>query len=370
MGPIKTKGTFTRFLASAGLKKLSLEQLKNGILKGAFVPRELGVDETNAGFALHGDELSTAFDLLNTCVGGYAVFSMRIDRLNIDRTVLKMRINHRLAGAEGLSLAERTSIKEGVLDEMAANAYPTSRIHTVILDRENGQVFFSGSSLGDQDVFREMFQKCFGIKLQAANFALLALRTLGEDEFERVLDNPSAEYHDEALEIHPEFEDSLEGRLGSSFLTTVLYWSATSGELDGMTFQFIAEDPISFSGETLGARNVTLKGGVVNRSAELKAALKMGKRVSDMRITFANNDIGEDIPMIVSLDKQNAKFSRFSLGKPYVHDQYGKTLETLGRLSLLAEMVDELFQRYLEIRYQGPKWEENRKAAIRWIENL
>ena len=378
MGPIKRSGSLTRFFPRKSLDKtLSLEALKDAVLKGAFVERSLDIGETNPGWALHGNEMSTKFDLLNTYIAGYAIFSLRIDRLHIDQTVMKMRFNSMLASYDGpVSVAERAEIKEAVLKQMAGESQLTSKIHTVIVDKKGEQVFFSGSSDSDKDTFYQLFSKCFGIDLLEANAPHMAFKELGDDgDFDKVLDDPASDFHGLELEIHPEFEDGLEGKLGSSFLTWLFYKANTSGEIDGLDFQFMAEDPISFAGESLGTKKVTLSGGLISKSLEMKAALGSGKRVSEMKLTMAqtistDDDEREDVNVSVCLDKTQMKFSKYKIPKPGVHDQYGKTIECLEALTGIAGMVDELFAEFIRIRYTSGEWEQERGKAIQWIESL
>ena len=72
------------------------------------------------------------------------------------------------------------------------------------------------------DGFCQLFYECFHVQLIDADYATIAHRLLDHDEkFEGLLAKPSLELVED-LELHPDFEDSPEIRLGSAFLNLVL----------------------------------------------------------------------------------------------------------------------------------------------------
>lgn len=352
-----------------------IDRLKQNI----FSEKKLISDEENLGWTVLGNELSTDFSLENTIYGKYILFSLRRDYLKIPSTLLQLHLKHRIherlkeIETDTISQKQKVEIKEEVLEHLLSQTPPHLQIAQVVIDTAKSEVFITSTSDKMNESFELLFQKTFELDLFAANFMSSAQKLLDAECFEQVLDDPSMILIKD-LEVHPEFEDSPEGKLGASFLTWLLYiiqqgdgtWNCKSlGEIG-----ILMEELLVLEGEALGSRQTQLKKGVINRCAELITALKVGKFVSKAYCQLARDNGSEEAETwTFTIHKHTYDLTSLKVPKYSEGNQAARMIGRLNYISESFEIIDELFNSYLEHRYIK-NWKKTEEDMQNWIQNL
>lgn len=374
--------TLRRFFVKGKCKPSSDESWVNNIKEHAFVGRELELDEENIGWAVFGDELATDFSIGNTVYGKFVVFSLRRDSIKVPSSLVnlhvKSRVKERMKNEEMETMGkkQRTEIKEEVVQELVEKTPQQIQIVQVMIDTARGEVYLSSTSDKIHELFEMQFLKSFDLNLQTGDFLSSAHQMVDESAFERVMDDPGISVGD-PIEIHPEFEDSLEGKLGAGFLTWILFtlqtgdgtWqSKTQGEV-GLTLH----EYLLLEGEALGSKQMLLKKGVLSRCAELATSLNIGKLVSKIRLMAARDGGSEENneTEVWSFVVDKLHFDISSLKVPKVNEgsDAAKMLARFNYMIDMVELMEDLFEKFLEIRY-GSAWESVESEMSQWVKDL
>ena len=345
----------------------------------AFADRKLGPDEENHGWAILGNELSTNFNLDNTVNGKFVTFSLRKDTKRIQRTMLNLKVKERILErmkemeTDTLPQKQKVEIKAEIIEELNKSTEASLQIVQVIVDTARKEVFVTCTSDKLIESFITLFDKTFNVKLLEANSMACAENLLEADVFEKILDKPGIELID-GLEVHPDFENSPEAKLGSGFLTWLFYYlQAGDGHWKGPhvgEFGILMEDYLLFEGEALGTKQTLLKKGLVNQCAELATVLRIGKQIAKAKLTLAREN-GTEATEVWSFMINNMKFDLSSLKVPKFSDG-NSAARTLGRYNYLIEafeILDDLYLHYLELRYSR-KWPAALTEIRNWIKLL
>jgi hypothetical protein len=374
--------TLRRFFVKGKCKPSSDPSWVENIKANEFVGRELDLDDENMGWAVFGEELATDFDMANTIYGKFVVFSLRRDSIKVPSSLVnlhvKSRVKERMRSEELESLGkkQRTEIKEEVIEELVEKTPTQIQVVQVMIDTVRGEVFLSSTSDKVHELFEIQFLKSFDLNLQTGDFLSTAHQMVDEATFERVMDEPGISVGD-PIEIHPEFEDSLEGKLGAGFLTWILYtlqtgdgtWvSKSQGEV-GLTLH----EYLLLEGEALGSKQMLLKKGVLSRCAELATSLNIGKLVSKIRLMAARDGGTEENneTEVWSFVVDKLHFDISSLKVPKVNEG-SDVARMLGRFNYMIDMVElmeDLFEKFLAIRY-GSEWEKLEGEMSQWVKDL
>ena len=371
--------TLRRFFLDQKAKPSSDVSWLDALNKEAFEHKKLSLDDESLGWAVYGNELETKFSIENVARGKYVLISLRHETLKLSSSLVNLHLNKRFSDrmkeleSQSLGKSQRDEIKQDVIDSLMGSATTTTTTTQCFVDTARGEVFVASSSTKILELFQMLFQRSFGYKLFDANPMAVAERLLGDEMVDRVLESPQYEisYIDPA-NINPDASpDGLESRLGSGFLTWLVYelyaegygWDTSRHGALGV----IVNQSISLEGISAGAKRTSLRKGAPDRSAEFASALRVGKQVSKVALYLARErEGGEDIWKF-TLDKST--FTMASLSVPKVLEGDIPTRQ-LGRLDLLVEsfeMLDERFQTFLELRY-GPDWKTEPMAA--WMNSM
>ncbi|MBF0197033.1 MAG: recombination-associated protein RdgC [Planctomycetes bacterium] len=385
--------TLRRYYMQSPCKASSDPSWVQSLRENAFIERQLGMDEENMGWAVFANELSTDFAIESTAYGKYILLSFRRETVKVQRTLLnlhvKARVKERLKELESetLSQKQKTEIKEEVSAELLENAQANLQVIQVLVDTARKEVYLSTTSDKSCESFEVLFLKTFNIKLLEANFMATSQKIVEDQIFEDILDGPGIRLGPE-FDIHPDFEDTSEGKLGSAFLTWLLYilqtgdgtWKSKSlGE-----FGMILNEYLLLEGEALGSKQMLLKKGVLGRCAELATSLKVGKLVSKIRVQVARGDDGSTPAPEGGEDREPASeaeewafvvdklnFDLASLKVPKYNDG-SEAARVIGRMGYIVEafeIMDELFETFLDIRY-GKSWNSVHKKMTNWVVEL
>lgn len=378
-GSVTLRRFFVKGRCSPSSNPEWIEQLK----ENAFVGRELELEDENLGWAVFGEELSTEFSLENTVVGKFIVFSLRRDSIKVPSSLvnlhLKSRIKEKMRSeeTESLSKKQRAELKEEVVEQLMEKTPTQIQIVQILLDTAKSEVFVASTSDKVLELFEGLFSKSFDLNLQNADFLSTAHQMVGDELFEKVMDDPGICVGN-PIEIHPEFEDSMEGKLGAAFLTWMLFTLQTGdgvckskrqGEM-GLTLH----EYLMLEGEALGSKQMLLKKGVVSRCAELAISLNIGKQVSKLRIMSARDgaDTEENPEAEVwtyVLDKIHFDMASLKVPKSEEGADIAKTLARFNYIVDAFELMEDMLEQYLEQRYSN-EWSTLQEEMSSWIRGL
>jgi hypothetical protein len=352
--------------------------------ENAFVGKELGLEEENLGWAVFGEELATDFSIENTVYGKFVLFSLRRDSIKVPSSLvnlhLKSRLKERMRSeeVEVIGKKQRGEIKEEIIEELMAKTPTQIQVIQIMIDTARAEVFISSTSDKVLELFEGLFNKSFDLNLSKADFLSTAHQMLEEETFQKVMDDPGISVGD-PFEVHPEFEDCMEGRLGASFLTWMLYLLQTGGSFKSKRqgeMGLVLNEYLLLEGEALGSKQVLLKKGALSRCAELAISLNIGKLVSKIRIETARDGVATDSEENVDMEKWNfmvdkLNFDLSSLKVPK-HSEGTEVARMLARFNGIIdafELMEDLFEHFLELRY-GQNWEHLTDELRQWVKDL
>ena len=363
MGIKKGGSTIRRFYSTDKLPASSDREWTLKLINAKFEDRILKGNENNSGISVFGNELSTNFTSDNAVFGKFILFSVRVDTLKIRNKILDLQVNQivgmRTADGSLMSSKVRNSIREEVLEQDNGVTMLDIDVANVFIDCAKGDVYTNTTSVAIMDEIEYILQNKMGIHVHMAEPFAVVTRNFDTDFVDKALDTPHFNVID--CEIHPDYEDSEEGKLGSSFLTWLLYYlNVGDGMFNHMGITFL--DTLSLEGEAMGSKQASLKKGAISNCVELIAALKVGKTVSSCKLLIAESDGNKKKEYEFTIDKSTLTLSGCKVPK-------GTLLERLLSFVNCYETIDELFEYYLNTRYSRD-W-TNEKIKIKdWIENL
>ena len=376
--------TLRRFFIKGTCKPSSspvwVEQLK----ENAFVGKELGLEEENIGWAVFGEELATDFNLSNTVYGKFILFSLRRDSIKVPSSLvnlhLKSRIKERMRNdeLEQIGKKQRGEIKEEIIEELMAKMPTQIQVIQVMIDTARNEIFIASTSDKVLELFEGLFAKSFDLNLSKADFLSTAHQMLEEKTFSSVMDDPGISIGD-PFEVHPEFEDSLEGRLGASFLTWILFLLQTGGNYKSKRqgeMGIVLNEYLLLEGEALGSKQMLLKKGALSRCAELAISLNIGKLVSKIRLETVRDGISKDSEENVDMEKWNFVVDKlhFDLAslkvpKPSEGTEVARMLARFNNIIDAFELMEDLFENFLELRY-GKNADKLQDEMREWVNDL
>jgi hypothetical protein len=383
-GSITLRRFFIKGRSKASSDPLWIENLN----ANAFEGKKLGPEEDNFGWAVLGNELNTVFNIENTINGKFITFSLRRDNKKIQRTLLNLRVKERIlermkeSETDTLPQQQKAEIRAEVIDELSKETVPNIQIIQIVVDTARKEVYATCTSDKLVETFITLYDKTFNVTLLEANSVSSAQNLVEPDVFEEMLDNPGIELV-KGLEVHPEFENGPESKLGCGFLTWLFFYlqhgdNTWKGSNVG-EFGIVVDDYLLFEGEALGTKQTLLNKGRVTNCAELGTVLRIGKQVAKVKLQFARGEIiikedEEDDKHMRDIENwsftiDKAKFDLSALKVPKFSEG-NRAARTLGRLNYLVEafeILDDLFLTYLELRY-SKKWASTIKEIRNWIQ--
>jgi hypothetical protein len=374
-GAVTLRRLYIRGRVKASSDPIWMENLK----LHAFTEHKLGPEEENKGWAVSGNELHTDFNLTNTVFGKFIVLSLRKDTKRIQRTMLNLKLKERIRlrmiemETDKLPAKQKSELKTEVIDELNKSTPANIQIVQVIVDPSRKEVYVSSTNEKLVSEFSVLFEKSFEVRLEQAHPKACAHKLLDKETFEKVEDRPGIEIV-ENLELHPDFENSQEEKLGAAFLTWLFYYLRSGdGRWKGANvgeFGIHINDYLLFEGEALGTKQTLLKQGPVASSAELATVLRIGKQISKASLHFAREDgTQENENWIFYINKANFDLSSLKVPK---YNEGNQATRTLGRFNYLVEsfqIIDDLFLSFLELRYSN-KWSSAVKEIRSWVKLL
>lgn len=248
-------------------------------------------DEPQVGWVTGRHLLDTNIDETTVVRGGAYCLALRQAIRKIPASLLNalcMREEQALLnanpGRDYVSRKDKKRIREEVTEKHVGKMPPAISGIPMVLDPHSKLLFLGTSSQTQIDLFVDKFYRA--VKLEPIQYtpALILDR-----EFHLT---PSAV---PSLEVSGNPNASAEPVIGRDFLTWLLYYCETDGKITVGANEINAfiEDPLLFAGdgEDLGSAEASIKkGSSPIRSAEVKAALSVGKKLRKAKISLARDD--------------------------------------------------------------------------------
>lgn len=152
------------------------ESILKGLSKGriASIDVDLGHDRA-CGFSVFDDPLDNEFTAEKVFFDPLVVFCLRIDKLTLPATTLRLYVRSRVsealaaAGRSMMPRAEREEIAEQVRGELLRRTLPTISAYEVVWDTSTGRVRLYTSSQTANEEFTGRFKENLGVGLTPLN---------------------------------------------------------------------------------------------------------------------------------------------------------------------------------------------------------
>jgi len=346
-----------------------------------FVPCEL-TDEDVARFAAHTlpPLTSLAEDEIHGWVAGRHLLDRHITEdtawlggyLRLTLTQAKKKIPNSLLQAECaveeiavmqaegkgyLNQNRRREIKAGVQERLLPEMPPQLKGIDMVYDPRSRILYCSATSEKQFDAFVLNFLQTIGFAPEPAVPETMAFQLEGLNA-----ENWPPVSFSETLD-----DGAVDGTLGREFLMWLWYASERQGGTvqipDLGEFAFMVEGPLTFVMEGKGAHEIVLKKGEPIFSAETRAALFSGKKLSKAKLTFAR---GEEL-WSFELDADEFVFRGMKLPQTEAFDRITKFQERMIFLDTFRQVFFHLFRQFLRLRNSSSDWEETKSAMRRWV---
>jgi DNA recombination-dependent growth factor C len=369
--------TLRRFYTSKSLPHRSnsiwLDKLKEFCIMDA----ELEQDMENEGWAVLGNELSTEFTEKNTIVGPYIIFSYRCDThrvaMNVVELHLKSQISLDAENSEVINRQKENDMKDDIIRDLLSQTLPSIEIAGVLVDTHNGVIYYTSGSDRLIDKLCLLFLYTFDISLIEATYETSAARLLDDEDLAASLMTQPGTLLVEDLQLHPDYMENPDSRMGSSFLTWFFYFLQSSESLwvsENIDEIFIqVESELSLAGETFGSREVTIKKGDINNCKELVAAFSAGKRISKLRFLFYRGSEEDGESWTFSIDKKSYAMLSLKVPKPEAVDTFGLKIERFDSICEIHEIIDDIFLDYLNLK-TSKGWSDIENDMRIWLREL
>lgn len=300
----------------------------------------------------------------NVMLGRYPFFSLRVASRKVPAALLKSECRMRELQyiheqqLNRIPAKKRKEIREDVMRMRIAQMPPTIAGYQVAIDRVNGICWFGSASGKMQKIFMELFQKTFDMELEPVTISDILYRKL----------------HKMPADLIPlTYGDGNNADLdypGRDFLTWLWYHSEANlgGEISvdrGAPASTALEGPLSLISpvEGKGAGEISVKKGLPTKSVEVKAALKVGKKLKKAKIMMQKDD-----PYTFVLDADKFAFSGVVLPEGDSLAEAERFDDRMERLFILFTVMETYFAEYAKIMTDERQAKNLSAEMNRWIE--
>jgi hypothetical protein len=357
------------FQGSLNLKRLNItsncpstnsEVWINGLKTECFKNIELKEDDVNIGFAPCAMELYPQFTSTNAVYGKFIVASLRIDSLKCPTAKAKMMLNSRIElrcqneERDFLSKDEIKEMKEEIMEELASQTKPETKIIELAIDTQDRVIFTTASSEKDMTHLRTMLKSAFDVDTEIMTPTSLC-QHIDPITFNDVIESLPLQFggFDESCDDEDIDNDSKEG---SSFLTWLFHLIHHRQEEEHLFDEvgIIVDEEMVVKGSHPNLKEATFKRGNLPQCAELTSAFSGGKNISKMKLLLAS---GQEQ---WSFSIENSKLGINGLKLPQsTNDGDSRHHNRLLRLLAISDLyiiLDRLFSMYLNERYNQSGW--------------
>jgi recombination associated protein RdgC len=357
MGFLKGTVTFSSFRVigedQAGFNTFFDGQIK----KFAFPDFATQGQETIWGWTDIADHLDTKFAGATYAVGGYLLFSLRMDRKVTPPALLRIkcleaeRDIRQERNMKRLSKALREEIREGVFNDLVKKMPPIPAFFEICWNPQDKRLYFSGLADKVIDDFHGLFKDSFNDTLQP--FYPWDPAYLSPDQASAL--------------------SSAEGVLwGRDFLTWLWFKSEERNGMIALSHQeeievVFTRRIVLVSGDGDYAEQIVCQ-GLHAGLQEGKEALRQGKKIKEARIRLGmDTDVYEFTFKADRFHFQSVKLPE-TLDDDDDQDKEGKNLERLYLIERPCKMMEKLFNLYLGIRL-SVQWDAQEIMRMnKWLE--
>ena len=371
MGLLKGTWSLTRYRVIGDLPKQFNDVIDEGLKKYAFS----GFTGLNAekcmGWTSLENVLDTDFTYTKYKCGAYLIFSLRVDRITIPASLLKLKVmeaeKQYLAESEKKRLYrhEREEIKERVKLELRSRALHIPSFHEVCWIPEKNSLMFGSLSATAIEDFEKYFKESFHLTLHpflpwesGSADGGMDVTTAGTGG-ELVKPQPAGTPPD----MNPLF-------WGREFLTWLWF---KSEERNGMiNIPECGDHEIIFlqrlvllSGEGEYSETVVCQ-GLHSAMQEGREALRQGKKIKEARIRLSKDATKWEFTFKAdSFQFQSLRLPTMDDGEEDDHE--GRNMERIYLVETALETMDRLFAFFFRLRH-SPKWENEEVPRLRkWL---
>ena len=292
-------------------------------------------------------------------LGGHIYLNLRIAQRKIPTSLLKaeMKLEElayiKATGKPDVPRKVKKDIKIFVEEKRLPQMVPTITGIPFVIDRRDNTIYLGTCSRGQTDTFLAMFEKTFEYTPMEMSAKDLILK-------EKI--NPT-KYEGMVL-FNKDEKDFVPGR---DFLTWLWYFSEEEkGEIEVKghgKFSVMIDGPLTFIADGEGALEIAVKKGNPLKSAEAKAALKVGKKIKKSKIIIARNDQ----TWSAGFDADNFTFSGITLPEGEEMEYNSRFAERMDSLQAFKTAFVDLFYLFLN-EITSAEWVKKTEKIKTWVE--
>ena len=357
MGLLKGTWSFTRYRVVGNLTDNFNDFIDEGLKKNAFSNLVGKATEKNLGWTSLENVLDTDFTYAKYKCGANLIFALRVDRVTIPPSLLKLKVME----AEKASLAEsgkkrlyrheREEIKERVQLELRAKALNIPAFHDVCWLPEKNCLMFGSTTANIIEDFEKYFKESFNLTLQP----FLPWEPLPADS--KVESGAAA---------NPIF-------WGREFLTWLWF---KSEERNGIiNIPAGGDHEIIFlhrlvlaSGEGEYSESVVCQ-GLHSDMKEGREALRQGKKIKEARLRLAKDTAKWEFTFKADYFQfQSLKLPMTTDNEEEEADREGQNMERIYLVVRAMETMEQLFACFLRLRL-SPQWDKEELPRMgKWLQ--
>ncbi len=298
-------------------------------------------DEQSIGWVSGRHLLEREIDETTSVLGGHPHLHLRISQRKVPAALLKaecrkQELEYLLQNnAQHVPAKVRREIRKDVLERRTIQMPPTINGIPLVFDRKAKVLYFGSASQKVTDIFLEKLYetiKIDPIKLDADELMFACCKQKAD-----VLD---------PLNFTEKSKDTSHCP-GRDFLTWLWFFSETAGKINHKQygdFEIYIDGPftLAFGEEAEGAAETVVRKGNPAKSAEVKAALSVGKKLRKAKITLNR---GKEI-WKANFDADRFTFSGLTLPDGEELEHNSAFAERMDNLNIFFEATLELFRRF------------------------
>lgn len=316
-------------------------------------------DEPQIGWISGRHLLERTIDEETAILSGHIYLNLRIAQRKIPTSLLKaeMKLEElayiKATGKPDVPRKVKKDIKIAVEEKRLPQMVPTITGIPFVIDKRDNTIYLGTCSRGQTDTFIAMFEK---------TFEHIPLEMTAEDLMLKEKMNPT-KYEGMVL-FNKDEKDFVPGR---DFLTWLWYFSEEEkGEIEVKNhgkLSVMIDGPLTFTADGEGALETAVKKGNPLKSAEAKAALKVGKKLKKAKIVMARDDQA----WTAGFDADNFTFSGVTLPEGEEMEYSSRFAERIDSLQTFKNVFTELFSLFLK-ETAATEWKKKTEMIKTWIE--
>jgi hypothetical protein len=372
MGLQKGTLTFSRYRLIGTLPDQFPAFFSERIRHNAFQNVWRTADEKATGWTGLDDPLDTEFPYASYAQGRYLLFSLRLDRKSVAPALLRLRImeavKNKLAetGQKKLYREQREGIREAVRLDLLGKTLPVPSFFEICWSVPENTLLFCSLSDKVFEELQELFRDSF--KLALCPYVPWELPQPGTGQTRENGGKPSSPVTSALPSLLPGIDPATIGR---EFLTWLWFKSEERNgtvlipDEGAIGIDFIRRLVLE-SGEGEYAETIVCQ-GMHTDLKEGKEALRQGKRITAARLRIAHNQTEWEFTFKADrFQFQSMKLPTLPDQEGDEADKEGQLLERIYLIDRAVQLMDLLFQSFLDCRLAGG-WEEELARMQKWI---